>query len=118
LIGITQKFVDGYDLKTSTKMLEILKDFIEKRRLYASNFNRLYALGGTFEIKFLDKKVETSVQSPTSNPQTPNELPETKYFNDWDTAPAPEAAITSAKPILSADKKINANYWWTFDSVE
>jgi len=35
LIDITQKFVDGYDLKTSTKMLEILKDFIEKLRLYA-----------------------------------------------------------------------------------
>jgi hypothetical protein len=107
LIGITQKFVEGYDLKTSTKMLEILKDFIEKRRVYASNFNRLYALGGTFEIKFLDKKAETSVQVPTSttNPQTPSELPETKYFDDWDTAPAPEAVITSAKHIFSPDKK-------------
>lgn len=107
LIDITQKFVDGYDLKTSTKMLEILKDFIEKRRLYASNFNRLYALGGTYEIKFLDKKGETSVQAPTSttNPQTPSELPETKYFDDWDTAPATEAVISSAKPLFSSDKK-------------
>ena len=107
LIGITQKFVEGYDLKTSTKMLEILKDFIEKRRLYASNFNRLYALGGTYEIKFLDKKAETSVQvqTPTSNPQTPSELPETKFFDDWDTVPVPEAIITSAKPIFSPDKK-------------
>jgi hypothetical protein len=115
LIDITQKFVDGYDLKTSTKMLEILKDFIEKRRLYASNFNRLYALGGTYEIKFLDKKGETTAPAPitttpapTTTPptaQTPSELPETKYFDDWDTPTAPEAVITSAKSIFTPDKK-------------
>jgi len=112
LIEITQKFVDGYDLKTSTKMLEILKDFIEKRRLYASNFNRLYALGGTYEIKYLDKKGEsaipvTTVTTPTNSQtaQTPTELPETKYFDDWDTPPAPEAVITSAKSTFSPDKK-------------
>lgn len=113
LIDITHKFVDEYDLKTSTKMLEILKDFIEKRRLYTSNFNRLYALGGTYEIKFLDRKGETTLQTPGSttntNPQktqTPTELPETKYFDDWDTAPVPEAVISSAKPSFSTNKKL------------
>lgn len=112
LIDITQKFVDAYDLKTSTRMLEILKDFIEKRRLYASNFNRLYALSGTYELKFLDKKSDTNAPAPaqttpqnTSTTQAPVELQEKKYFDDWDTPTTAEAVITSSQSLFESEKK-------------
>ena len=110
LIDITNKFVDSSDLKTSTKMLEILKDFIEKRRLYASNFNRLYALGGSYEFKFLDKKSDPNAPTPnTTQPatgaQAPVGLEEKKYFDDWDTVPTAEAVITSAQSLFESDKK-------------
>ncbi len=112
LIDITQKFVDAYDLKTSTRMLEILKDFIEKRRLYASNFNRLYALSGTYELKFLDKKSDTNAPAPaqttpqnTSTTQAPVELQEKKYFDDWDTPTTAEAIITSSQSLFESEKK-------------
>ena len=109
-IETTQKYVDSYDLKTSTKMLELLKDFLEKRRLYVSNFNRLYAFGGTFEIKFLDKKADTTTPTnATANPQSGQAgdatLAESKYFDDWDTPPTSETVIPSANLNLNSDKK-------------
>jgi len=108
LIDITNSFVDAYDIKTSTKMLEILKDFIEKRRLYASNFNRLYALGGSYELKFLDKK-----RIPTLPQQLQRHLKiqqqhkhqsnfrRKKYFDDWDTPTTAEPVITPAGGVSS-----------------
>ena len=108
LIDITQQFVDGYDIKTSTKMFEILKDFLEKRRLYASNYNRLYALNGSYELRFLDKKTDTNAPVVTQNApanQAPVELEQPKYFDDWDAAPTAEAVIASNKSAFEPDKK-------------
>ena len=111
LIDITNKFVDSSDLKTSTKLLEILKDFIEKRRLYTSNFNRLYALGGSYEFKFLDKKSDPNAPTPTTTQpttatQAPVGLEEKKYFDDWDTPTTAEAVITSAQSLFETEKKV------------
>ncbi len=109
LIDITNKFVDGYDLKTSTKMLEVLKDFLEKRRLYASNYNRLYALGGSYELKFLDKKTDPNapvIPQNTTTEQAPVELETPKYFDSWDTPPTVEAVINQGQSLFEPDKKI------------
>jgi hypothetical protein len=104
LITITDKFVEDYGLKTSTKMFEVLKDFLEKRRLYISNFNRLYALGGSYELKFLDKKTDTNAPVTSQNTATqdvPVQLEEKKYFDDWDTPPVSETIISSAGGVSS-----------------
>ncbi len=42
------KVIDQYNSKQATKFLEISKVFFEKKALYATNFNRLYAQGGTY----------------------------------------------------------------------
>ena len=109
LINITEKFVELYDIKTATKMLEILKDFLENRRLYSSNFNRLYALGGNYEFLFLDTKanVNNAPVNPQAKPSTEptGELETPKYFDDWDTPPTDDAAIASAKSIFGSEKK-------------
>ena len=106
LINITEKFVELYDIKTATKMLEILKDFLENRRLYSSNFNRLYALGGNYEFLFLDTKanVNNAPVNPQAKPSTEptGELETPKYFDDWDTPPTDDAAIASAKSIFAS----------------
>ena len=108
LLGGIQKSVDAYDLKTSTKLLETLKDFLEKRRIYSSNFNRLYALGGTYDFKFFEKKQEATPAPQTANGTTPatTETADSKYFDGWDTPnPTEPAASGATQPLLNFDKK-------------
>ncbi|HEY1056299.1 MAG TPA: hypothetical protein VGE24_14230, partial [Emticicia sp.] len=86
-LSMNQKSVELYDLKTATRIFETIKDFLEKRRVYASGFNRLYALGGTFDFKFLDNKTpETApAQQPAANGTTPAPAETSKVLDSWDT---------------------------------
>lgn len=92
-LNMTQRTVELYDLKTATRIFETIKDFLEKRRIYASGFNRLYALGGTFDFKFLDNKVPetaTAQQPAAANGTTPAPAETSKVFDSWDTPVAQE----------------------------
>jgi hypothetical protein len=106
-LNMTQKSVELYDSKTSTRIFETLKDFLEKRRIYASGFNRLYALGGTFDFKFLDNKVPetTTAQQPAANgTATPAPAEDSKYFDSWDT-PVVNQNPTAVQALEDINKK-------------
>lgn len=106
LLAIVQKSVDLYDAKTTTRIFETFKDFLEKRRLYASNFNRLYALGGTFDFKFVDTKQETASAPQAQQPAaTPAPADNSKQDDGWGT-PSPADNTGAATQVLQDfDKK-------------
>lgn len=102
-ISIITKSVEQYDLKTATKMLENLMDFLDKKRIYNAPFNRLYALNGTYEFQFIEKNAAQT--TPTTQPNTPTTDPatatkETSAFDGWDDAPKAENLIESSKPVF------------------
>lgn len=106
-LGMTQKTVELYDLKTATRIFETIKDFLEKRRIYASGFNRLYALGGTFDFKFLDNKAQETAnpQQPAANgTTTPTQAEDSKYFDGWDT-PGVVQTPTAVQSLEDFNKK-------------
>ena len=85
LMQMLQKVIETSDYKTGSNTLDVLKDFLEKRLLYSSNYNRLYAIGGEYGIRFLEKptnyleKQEVAITQPTDTPQK-----ETSVFDSWD----------------------------------
>lgn len=103
---VTQKTVEQYDLKTATRVFETFKDFLEKRRVYASGFNRLYALGGTFDFRFLTKAQEIAqAAQPVSTANTPSSTEDSKYFDGWDTPPTTATQIPAGNGLQDFDKK-------------
>ena len=64
---------EQYDAKTFQKVLQTSLPITESNKLYASNYNTLYLLGGNFKYRF-DTKADTTVAK------------ETQAANDgWDT---------------------------------
>lgn len=107
-LNVSNKAVELYDLKTATRIFETFKDFLEKRRVYISGFNRLYALGGTFDFKFLDKAQETApAQQPATNDaNAPAAAEASTYFDDWDKpSPTNTTANANTSPTQTIEKK-------------
>ncbi|WP_259015481.1 hypothetical protein [Emticicia fluvialis] len=94
-LGVAQKTVEQYDLKTATRVFETFKDFLEKRRIYASGFNRLYVLGGTFDFTFSGKMPEAAKAAPPATTAAPAPEEESKLFDGWDV-PVPVTPPLSA----------------------
>ncbi|MCU0325601.1 MAG: hypothetical protein MUF45_10170 [Spirosomaceae bacterium] len=91
LIDYLQKSVDAYDLKTGTGILNGINSFFTKRILYTANYNRLYALGGTYDFTFIEKAAPAA---GTTSPNQPAKVEDGKYFDGWDTEPADSNAVT------------------------
>lgn len=60
LIVVAEKQFDANDPKAFAKVMETLRLFLERRLFYASNYNKLYAEGGTFSFRFVDTTQPTS----------------------------------------------------------
>ncbi|RRA98750.1 hypothetical protein [Larkinella rosea] len=65
-LTIAEKSFEKYDPKNLSKVLETIRVFAEKRFLYTNNYNKLYANGGTFTLRFADP----NAPAPTSNADT------------------------------------------------
>ena len=65
-LNTTAQVIENYDTKSVLKFLETGRMLFESRLIYKANFNRLYALDGTFSFRFSDvnseviKTVETA----------------------------------------------------------
>jgi len=57
-LNTTSLVIDNYDTKNLLKFLETGRMLFESRLLYKANFNRLYALDGTFSFRFSDVSSE------------------------------------------------------------
>ena len=53
LLSVTDEVLDHYDLSATIKWYEGMLFFYTKKLVYTSNFNKLYASGGKFTIKFV-----------------------------------------------------------------
>ncbi|MCA0232606.1 MAG: hypothetical protein LCH91_19215 [Bacteroidetes bacterium] len=54
----TTQALEAYDTKATLKYFETARNLFENRLIYTSNFNRLYALEGTFSFRFSDANAE------------------------------------------------------------
>nr|WP_229368335.1 hypothetical protein [Fibrisoma limi] len=102
LLTIAEKLVDAGDPKAFARSLQTIQRFLERREFYASNYNRLYAQGGTFGFRYVDGTQPTST---TGTPATADSLAQAKAaqersrFDGWDD---PIAADSSAPRAVGA----------------
>jgi hypothetical protein len=104
MLNVADKVVNQYDSKQTTRFLETTKSFFEKKALYSSNFNRLYAMGGTYTFEFKGEEAVKVEEPPKEEPEpvTPEPGKDGKgadkkgkgakkddgWFDSWDQAPA------------------------------
>jgi hypothetical protein len=82
-----KKTIESSDSKTVIRYIDITRTYFTDRRLYFSNYNRLYLFQnsvGTVSFKYNDQKTE--VNKPVAPAGTPAPEPVKKNdFDDWDT---------------------------------
>lgn len=89
VLTIAEKLFEANDPKSFTRSLETTRRFLERRELYVSNYNKLYALGGSFQIRFIDSNPAAS--QPGVSKTTADSLASVKAsaersrFDGWDT---------------------------------
>ncbi|MDF7818898.1 hypothetical protein P1X15_14880 [Runella sp. MFBS21] len=72
-LAVASQVVETYDPKSSQKFFETARGVFENRTLYHSNFNKLFALEGTFSFKFINNQTPTSTTTPNTKPATTND---------------------------------------------
>ncbi len=85
LLAVSDKVIDQYDSKQATRYLETIRIFLERKALYATNFNRLYAQGGTYSFEF--RGGESAAPAPDQKEATDRKDDSKKedgWFTDWD----------------------------------
>ncbi|MVM32347.1 hypothetical protein GO755_20035 [Spirosoma sp. HMF4905] len=88
LLTIAEKLFDTNDPKTFARSLETTRRFMERHELYASNYNKLYALGGTYELRYVEaiKPVQPgAIQTPADSIAAAKAAAERSRFDGWDT---------------------------------
>ncbi|MCU0469453.1 MAG: hypothetical protein MUF58_12705 [Arcicella sp.] len=101
-----RKSVETGDTKTTLRYIDVSRLFFYNRAIYSTNFNRLYAQGGSHNFRFNDQKIEINkVEKPVTSPSTPEEpTKKTNAWDDWD-APLPSGGNTTPAPPV-ADEPI------------
>jgi hypothetical protein len=87
LLTVDEKLFETTDSKTYARSLETVRRFLERRELYASNYNKLYAQGGTFEFRYADATqpvATTGTITPTDSAAIAKAAAERSRFDGWD----------------------------------
>ncbi|MFD2572447.1 hypothetical protein ACFSUS_17540 [Spirosoma soli] len=102
LLTVSEKLFETTDTKTFARTLETARRFLERQQLYASNYNKLYALGGTVQFRYVDGA--PTVQPGAAGPLNPADslaaikaANERSRFDGWDD-PSP-ADSGQARPL-------------------
>jgi len=87
LLTIAEKLFDANDPKNFARCLETARRFLENRELYASNYNKLYALGGSFQFRFVDavQPNPNGIQTPADSAAAAKAAADRSRFDGWDT---------------------------------
>lgn len=93
LLTVQEKLFETTDTRTLGQSLQTIRRFLERRELYASNYNKLYAQGGSFAFRFADAAPSptaslTAVQTPADSAAAAKAAAERSRFDGWDE-PAP-----------------------------
>ena len=89
LLTIAEKLFEANDPKTFARSLETTRSFLERNELYASKYNKLYALGGSFQFRYVDTNPmagqpgvsQTTLDSAASAKASADR----SRFDGWDT---------------------------------
>ncbi len=89
LLTIAEKLFEANDPKTFARSLETTRRFLERNELYASKYNKLYALGGSFQFRYIDDNPvagqpgvsQTTIDSAASAKASADR----SRFDGWDT---------------------------------
>ncbi|AUD02233.1 hypothetical protein CWM47_10595 [Spirosoma pollinicola] len=88
ILTISEKLFEANDPKVFARSLETARRFLERRELYTSTYNKLYALGGTFQFRYVDGVQPTqpgAVQTPADSIASAKASAERSRFDGWDT---------------------------------
>ena len=72
-LNTTAQVVENYDSKNLLKFVETAQMLFESRLLYKANFNRLYALDGTFSFRYSDVESEVIKTIETAKTSAAND---------------------------------------------
>ena len=89
ILTIAEKLFEANDPKVFARSLETTRRFMERSELYASTYNKLYALGGSYQFRYVDG-VQTpykpgAVQTPADSLAAAKASAERSRFDGWDT---------------------------------
>ncbi|WP_020596383.1 hypothetical protein [Spirosoma panaciterrae] len=88
LLTISEKLFETTDAKVFARSLETVRRFMDRRELYASNYNKLYAHGGTFDFRFVEglKSLKpTDIKTVEDSVAAAKAAAERSRFDGWDT---------------------------------
>ena len=91
LLTVAEKLFETTDTRTFTRSMETARRFLERRELYANSFNKLHALGGTFQFRYVGSTqpaVVNGFQLPIDSASAAKAAAERSRFDGWDD-PAP-----------------------------
>ncbi len=89
LLTIAEKLFEANDPKTFARSLETTRRFLERNELYASTYNKLYALGGSFQFRYVDDNPVAGQpgvsQATLDSAASAKASAERSRFDGWDT---------------------------------
>ena len=114
LLTIAEKLFEANDPKTFARSLETTRRFLERNELYGSTYNKLYALGGSFQFRYVDDNPVAGQpgvsQATLDSAASAKASAERSRFDGWDTPASSDSSqprslgvqyIPQRKPIPS-----------------
>ena len=96
MLTVVEKVFETSDAKTFARTLETIRQFLDRRLLYAGTVNKLYALGGTFQFRLVDDVQKLAASGATLSAADSASLAkaaaEKSRFDGWDDLPSPDSA--------------------------
>lgn len=86
IIYVTSQVLENGSAQQFQKYLDFVNLYLEQNRLYASNFNKLTALGGTFSIWYIDPKTAANAEAAPIEPAVSNVEKIQDEAADWSTS--------------------------------
>jgi hypothetical protein len=83
LIGALEKLAKNHPLNTVLPIFIQINDLINNRIIYTSNYNKLYALKGSFDFQYLEKKQDYFEPEKMEVVATENKGEDFGLFDDW-----------------------------------
>jgi hypothetical protein len=114
LLTVAEKLFEANDPKIFARSLETTRRFLERNELYASTYNKLYALGGSFQFRYVDDNPVAGqpgvLQTTLDSAASAKASAERSRFDGWDTPASSDSSqprmlgvqyIPQRKPIPS-----------------
>ncbi|GAB3731961.1 hypothetical protein [Spirosoma lituiforme] len=96
VLTIAEKLFEANDPKIFARSLETARRFMERRELYASTYNKLYAVGGTYQFRYVEGVQPTqpgAVQTPADSLAAVKASIERSRFDGWDTPASTDSTL-------------------------